>query len=130
MSLIRRLLNAGRDERLSREIEREVSFHIREHVEALMLQGWSEADARQEARRRFGNPTFQRERTRDSDVVAWLDSLRGELFGPDLRPAPADDLGDVVVNLAKTDLGGLAEDPEFGPPPARGRLLSSGSERP
>jgi predicted permease len=79
MSLIRRLLNAGRDEGLTRDIEREVSFHIREHVESLVSQGWSEADALTEARRRFGNPTFQRERTRDADIVAWMDSLRGDL---------------------------------------------------
>ncbi|HYC52427.1 MAG TPA: ABC transporter permease [Gemmatimonadaceae bacterium] len=79
MSLMRRLFNLGRDEGLSRDIERELSFHMREHVEALVADGWSEADALVEARRRFGNPTFQREQTRESDIVAWLDSLRGDL---------------------------------------------------
>ena len=79
MSCVRRLFNLGRDEGLSRDLDREVSFHLREQVETLVAQGWSEADALAEARRRFGNPTFQRERTRDSDVIAWLDSLRGDL---------------------------------------------------
>jgi hypothetical protein len=45
MSLIRRLLNLGRSEALARDIDRELAFHMREHVEELMSQGMSEADA-------------------------------------------------------------------------------------
>ena len=79
MSFLRRLLNLGRDERLSRDIERELSFHLRERVDELVAAGYSEREARQEARRQFGNPTFQRERTRDADIVAWVDSFRGDV---------------------------------------------------
>ncbi|HET9454013.1 MAG TPA: permease prefix domain 1-containing protein, partial [Gemmatimonadaceae bacterium] len=79
MSLIRRLFNSARDERLSRDIEREIAFHLREHVEALVASGMPEREAMAAAKRRFGNPTFQRERSRDMDILAWLDSFKGDV---------------------------------------------------
>jgi len=79
MSLLRRLLNLGRDDALTRDIEREVAFHLREREDELRAQGMSEPVAALEARRQFGNPTFQRERTRDADIIAWLDSLAGDV---------------------------------------------------
>src|SRR5687767_5671534 len=79
MSFFRRITNLFRPERLSRDIERELSFHIRERVEELTSAGMPEADAIALARRQFGNPTFQRESTRDADVVAWLDSLMNDV---------------------------------------------------
>lgn len=78
MSLLRRLLNLGRDERLSGDIERELSFHVRERAEELIATGYSERDAMLTARRQFGNPTLQREQTRDADIVASVDSLRAD----------------------------------------------------
>jgi predicted permease len=91
MSLIRRLLNAARDERLSRDIDREMAFHIREHADALVARGMSEEDAMRAARRRFGNVTYQGERARDADIVAWVDSLRADIRYAlrALRRAPA-----------------------------------------
>lgn len=79
MSIIRRLINITRDERLSRDIDREMAFHIREHADALVARGMSERDANLAARRRFGNPTYQGERTRDANIVAWVDSLKGDI---------------------------------------------------
>jgi putative ABC transport system permease protein len=79
MSFLRRLTNLGRPERLARDIDREMSFHIHEHVDELMAKGMSEADAVAAARRRFGNPTSLHELTRDEDVVGWLDSLLGDV---------------------------------------------------
>ncbi len=79
MSLLRRLLNFGRNDALSRDIEREVAFHLREREEELIAQGMSAPGAAHEARRQFGNPALQRERTRDADIVAWLDSLAGDV---------------------------------------------------
>lgn len=75
MSLYNRLRNLGRTDRLNREIERELAFHVEEKAAALRAAGWSDADALREARRRVGNVDVQRERTRDADVIGWLDWL-------------------------------------------------------
>src|SRR5215212_5239524 len=91
MSIFRRLLNTGRSEKLSSAIEREVAFHLHERIEELRAEGVPQHEAELMARRQFGNPTFQRERTRDADVVAWLDSLAGDIrYGlRALRRSPA-----------------------------------------
>src|SRR6266545_2138924 len=80
MSWYRRLRNLMRSERLARDIDREMAFHIGERAEAL-----------REARRRFGNRTYQGERTRDADVIAWIDSLTADVRYAlrALRRAPA-----------------------------------------
>ena len=75
MSFLRRIMNLGRSEALSTDINRELSFHMREYVEELTGRGMSEADAIAAARRRFGNPTSLAEQTRDQNIVAWLDSV-------------------------------------------------------
>jgi putative ABC transport system permease protein len=79
MSFLRRLTNLGRSERLGDDINRELSFHMREQVEELIAQGMSERDAIAAARRRFGNPTHLSELTRDQDVIGWIDSVFGDL---------------------------------------------------
>ena len=78
MSFLRRIVNLGRGERLSRDIERELSFHFKEHVDELMDRGMSERDAIVAARRRFGSMVSVGERTRDQDVLGWLDSLMAD----------------------------------------------------
>src|SRR5262249_51574098 len=50
-----------------------------ERADDLIAAGMSEADARREARRRFGNPGVQKERTRDADLLTWLESLAGDV---------------------------------------------------
>jgi len=75
MAWLQRLLNLTRSARHSAELDREIQFHLDERVDALMAQGLSEADARREARRRFGHPGLQKERTRDVDVVVWLEAV-------------------------------------------------------
>src|SRR4051812_7778916 len=79
MSWFARLRNTARDERVTRDIAREMEFHIAERAEELQRAGMSERDALLEARRQFGNVPAQRERTRDADTLAWLDALRGDL---------------------------------------------------
>jgi putative ABC transport system permease protein len=79
MTWLRRLANLARPGRLERDIDREMAFHIAERAEELRRGGMPESDALLEARRRFGNRTLQGERTRDADVVTWLDSVLGDL---------------------------------------------------
>src|SRR5688572_30371858 len=79
MSIWNRFTNLFRSERLSDDINRELSFHLRERVEELVEGGMSERQAMFEARRQFGNPSFEAEATRDSDVIEWLDSVMADV---------------------------------------------------
>lgn len=82
MSWLRRLINLTRPSRLQRDIDRELAFHVDERVDELMAGGMSEADARREARRQFGNREVLRERVHDVDVLAWLESVLSDVrFG-------------------------------------------------
>jgi putative ABC transport system permease protein len=82
MGWYRRFVNVLRSNRLSTDIDREMAFHMAERTDDLMARGMSEPEARREARRRFGNPSMQKERTRDADVMTWLESV-----GADVRYA-------------------------------------------
>src|SRR3954464_15641374 len=79
MAWYKRFINLMRSERLSRDLEREVAFHLSERADQLMAGGLSEPEAVHEARRRFGNRTLQKERMRDVDVLVWLESLLADL---------------------------------------------------
>ena len=59
-----RILNIFRSNRISRDIEREMQFHIAEKVDDLVTRGMSVADAQRAARLQFGNVTSRREETR------------------------------------------------------------------
>lgn len=73
-----RILNIFRSNRISRDIQREVEFHIAERVDALVAAGMSEAEAHTEARRQFGNVSAQREATRRVDIADWVQSVAGD----------------------------------------------------
>ncbi len=74
MSLLSRIVNAFRGDRLSRELDEEFSGHIEDAIR----QGRDSS----EARRAFGSPLRQREASRDIRVVAWIDSLCADaVFG-------------------------------------------------
>jgi predicted permease len=75
MAWFNRLVNLMRSKRLTTEIDRELEFHIEERVDELVASGMRPADARREALRRFGGQLQQRERTRDMDVLVWLDTV-------------------------------------------------------
>jgi putative ABC transport system permease protein len=79
MAWYHRLGNLIGRERLSRDLDRELEFHIAERADALVAAGMDEAEARREARRRFGNVLAQKERTGEVDVVVWLESLLADL---------------------------------------------------
>src|ERR1700693_6292241 len=82
MSGIRRLRGTFRGERLDRDVEEELQFHLEMRRRELIAQGISPNEARQRVNRRFGNHTWIRERTRETDLLGWLDSLaRDVAFG-------------------------------------------------
>lgn len=79
MALLSRLLDTFRSSKVEQRIDEEVSLHLEFRVQELIKTGMSEKDARAQVLRRFGSPTLARERSRDVDVVAWLDGLRRDL---------------------------------------------------
>ena len=79
MPWLSRLRNAIRANRLSAEIDREMAFHMAERADDLVASGMTPEAAQREARRRFGNYGVQKERTRDSDVVVWLETLAADV---------------------------------------------------
>ena len=76
---IRRIVNVFRSDELSSDIERELTFHIRERAESLMSAGMPEREAWIAARKQFGNEDSMRERTRDRDVVQWVDTFTSDI---------------------------------------------------
>ena len=79
MSWFARLRNHLRPNAVAHEIDREMAFHLDERANDLVARGMTREDAEREARRRFGNRTYQKERTRERDLVAGLDSVIGDV---------------------------------------------------
>ena len=79
MSLLSRIANVFRGERLNREIEEEYASHLEEAI----LAGRDPV----EARKAFGNGVHRHDESHDIHVVAWLDTLRADfVFGWKLLP--------------------------------------------
>ena len=74
-----RLRNAFRAERLNEELDNELAFHIAETADRLMAEGVPAREAWRQARRRLGNYSIQKERTRDMNVAGWLEARRGDI---------------------------------------------------
>ena len=60
---------------LSRQLDDELQSHVHLRAEALIGEGWSRADAYEEARKLFGNLTLTTERTREVHVSATLETI-------------------------------------------------------
>ncbi|HTV00115.1 MAG TPA: ABC transporter permease, partial [Luteitalea sp.] len=79
MGWMARAVNVFRHERLIDRLDDELAFHVAERIDELVEGGMTPDEARTEALRRFGNYTRQRERTRDMNIVAWLEAMVGDL---------------------------------------------------
>jgi putative ABC transport system permease protein len=101
MGWYRRLWNTARPGRTTRNLERELAFHVSERTDELCAAGMSAADAQRLAREQFGNYTSQVERTRDMDIHSGLDAaLRNlRLAGRTIAKFPAF-AATVVITLA------------------------------
>ena len=75
MSWLTRLSTILRRDVVSQRISEEIEFHLNERVDELMEQGMPEEKARALATRQFGNPTLQKERTREMDLLGWVEAL-------------------------------------------------------
>ena len=79
MSWLDRVLNVFRPVRVSRDLDREISFHIAETTDRLVDGGMDREAAAREAIRKFGHRSTLTERTRDMDVAGWLESIMADL---------------------------------------------------
>lgn len=75
----RKLLNLVRQDRLHREIDRELSFHINERVDEFIAAGMNKDQALRAARRQFGNYGRYQEGTREMDIYVWFEILAKDL---------------------------------------------------
>ncbi|HEV2853309.1 MAG TPA: ABC transporter permease [Thermoanaerobaculia bacterium] len=75
MSWFTRLRNVFRPARLAEDIDEEMRFHVEMRALEYADQGLTPREAEARARRAFGNPLLLRERTRDADVWAGLDTF-------------------------------------------------------
>jgi putative ABC transport system permease protein len=70
-----RFVNLLRRRRVDAEIDEELQFHIDERTRDSATAGMTPNDARRDAQRRFGGLLRARERTRDADVLLWLETI-------------------------------------------------------
>ena len=75
MSLLSRVSNALRTERLDRELDDEVRFHMEALVDDLVRGGMSRERAVREANRLFGSQLRTRESSREAKLTPWLESV-------------------------------------------------------
>jgi putative ABC transport system permease protein len=74
-----RFLNLFRREKLSREITRELDFHLSERTDQLIGAGMTPRQAARQARRQFGAYALHREDTWMGDLTGWIESLLADL---------------------------------------------------
>ncbi len=79
MPWYQRWRNVFRAERLDEQLDCELQYHLAEVADRLMEEGIPEREAMRLAKLRLGNYSIQKERTRDMNVAAWLDSMWSDL---------------------------------------------------
>jgi putative ABC transport system permease protein len=82
--------NMFRGQALDTQLDAELAYHLAQTTDRLIEQGLSEQEALLAARRKLGNYTLQKERTRDMNLATGLDQLRADaVYGfRQLRQSP------------------------------------------
>lgn len=80
MSWVRRAGGLFRRRRVDAELEEEMRSHLEMRASDSVREGTDAEEAGYDARRRFGNVTLQMEKTREMDLMRWL-----ETFAQDVR---------------------------------------------
>jgi predicted permease len=90
VSWLSRLRNLGKKDALDRNLDDELRAHLEMRADDGVASGLSPKDARYDAQKRFGNSLQVKERTRDMDIFAWLESVWQDIrFGArSLRKSP------------------------------------------
>jgi predicted permease len=82
MAWFRRLMGLLKRDRRDRELDEELRYHFDRRVTDSMNAGMSAREAHEAAQRSFGNFALQKERTRDMDILGWLESIAQDVrFG-------------------------------------------------
>lgn len=79
MSWIARLRNLLESPRHSRDLDRELDFHIAERADVLEAQGLERGEAERQARIHFGHRDGVREETRDIGIISWLETSASDV---------------------------------------------------
>src|SRR6266568_5093992 len=79
MSWINRLLGSLSKNKLEDQLDDELQFHIDMRTQEFITGGMGPEEARHKATRLFGNQTLLKERTRDMDMIGWLETLLQDL---------------------------------------------------
>jgi hypothetical protein len=100
MSLLRRALNVFRGHRVNEDLDDELAFHLEATIDQLVAEGLTVEAATLAARRRLGNRTSLRERSRDVKLLPWLEAIVGDVgFGVRMLRKNATATSAVVVSL-------------------------------
>jgi hypothetical protein len=79
MSWLSRFGNLFRRDRVQAEIEAELQFHLESRIEQNLDAGMGASEARLDAVRRFGGTLQATEKSRDADLLVWLDTAIQDL---------------------------------------------------
>jgi predicted permease len=72
---LKRLWVTLRPGRLDSDLADELRFHMEERIDGNLASGMPLEEARRDAERHFGNVTLLKERTRETEMLAWLESM-------------------------------------------------------
>src|SRR5579862_2680141 len=75
MAWFRRLTGLWKRDHRDRELDEELRYHFDRRITDSINAGMSAREAYEAAQRSFGNFTLQKERTRDVDILGWLESF-------------------------------------------------------
>jgi putative ABC transport system permease protein len=75
MAWFRRLTGLWTRERRDLDLDEELRYHFDRRITDSINAGMSPRDAYESVQRSFGNFTLQKERTRDMDILGWLESI-------------------------------------------------------
>src|ERR1700730_8428407 len=75
MSWSSRFWGLLQSKKLDQDLEEELSAHIDMRTGDNIASGMMPQEARQDARRRFGNTTLMKEDTRAMDIIGWIETL-------------------------------------------------------
>src|SRR5580693_6356618 len=79
MAWWKRVRGLWRRQELAQELDDELRAHVEMRAADNLAAGMSERDARHDALKRFGNVTLMKERTREMDLMGWIETAGQDL---------------------------------------------------